>query len=154
MLKDPKTETSMAEWGSVHHCQRSRWRPHWRSCRSHMHPQVPFRPKSSAPAHAPLRPKSSAPAHAPPHPELASGPSASAPPHPSAIASRLPCAPEPHPPSADFKLPPPPPVLAATWWLPTVFNHCTPAIRGKTTTSTIPCTCTPSLLVTRRQVSF
>ena len=81
-----------------------------------MHPHAPLRSKSSAPAHAPLRPKSSAPAQAPPHPELASGPSASAPPHPSAIASRLPCAPEPHPPSADFALPPPPPVPAATWW--------------------------------------
>src|SRR6185503_8029141 len=32
--------------------------------------------------------------------------------------------------------------------LPTVFDHCTPAIRGKTTTSTFPYTCIPSLLVT------
>jgi len=32
--------------------------------------------------------------------------------------------------------------------LPTVFDHCTPAIRGKTTTSLFPCVCTPSLLVT------
>ena len=80
-----------------------------------MHPQAPLCPKSSAPAHVPLRPKSSASASAPPNPELAPGPSASAPPHPSAIASRLPCAPEPHPPSADFALPPPP-VPAATWW--------------------------------------
>ena len=32
--------------------------------------------------------------------------------------------------------------------LPTVFDHCTPAIRGKTTTSTVPCVCTPSRLVT------
>jgi len=32
--------------------------------------------------------------------------------------------------------------------LPTVFDHCTPAIRGKTTTSTFPYSCTPSLLVT------
>jgi len=32
--------------------------------------------------------------------------------------------------------------------LPTVFDHCTPAIRGKTTTSTSPYACTPSLLVT------
>ena len=32
--------------------------------------------------------------------------------------------------------------------LPTVFDHYTPAIRGKTTTSTILCACTPSLLVT------
>ena len=32
--------------------------------------------------------------------------------------------------------------------LSTVFDHCTPAIRGKTTTSTLPCSCTPPLLVT------
>ena len=32
--------------------------------------------------------------------------------------------------------------------LPTVFDHCTPAIRGKTTTSTPPCSCIPPLLVT------
>ena len=32
--------------------------------------------------------------------------------------------------------------------LPTVFDHCTPAIRGKTTTYTLPCACTSSLLVT------
>src|SRR6185503_13349143 len=32
--------------------------------------------------------------------------------------------------------------------LSTVLDHCTPAIRGKTTTSTFPCACTPSLLVT------
>ena len=32
--------------------------------------------------------------------------------------------------------------------LPTVFDHGTPAIRGKTTTSTFPYACTPSLLVT------
>jgi len=32
--------------------------------------------------------------------------------------------------------------------LPKVFDHCTPAIRGKTTTSPFPCACTPSLLVT------
>ena len=31
--------------------------------------------------------------------------------------------------------------------LPTVFDHYTPAIRGKMTTSTFPCACTPSLLV-------
>ena len=29
-----------------------------------------------------------------------------------------------------------------------MLDHCTPAIRGKTTTSTFPCACTPSLLVT------
>ena len=32
--------------------------------------------------------------------------------------------------------------------LPTVFDHCTLAIRGKTTTSTFPYSCTPPLLVT------
>ena len=32
--------------------------------------------------------------------------------------------------------------------LPTMFDHCTPAIRGKTTTSTFPYSCTPPLLVT------
>jgi len=32
--------------------------------------------------------------------------------------------------------------------LPTVFDHCTPAIRGKMTTSPFSCACTPSLLVT------
>ena len=32
--------------------------------------------------------------------------------------------------------------------LPTVFDHCTPAIRGKTTTSTFPYSCTPPLLIT------
>ena len=31
--------------------------------------------------------------------------------------------------------------------LSTVLDHCTPAIRGKPTTSTFPCACTPSLLV-------
>jgi hypothetical protein len=31
--------------------------------------------------------------------------------------------------------------------LPTVFDHCTLAIRGKMTTSMIPCSCTPPLLV-------
>ena len=32
--------------------------------------------------------------------------------------------------------------------LPTVFDYCTPVIRGKTTTSILPCSCTPPLLVT------
>jgi len=32
--------------------------------------------------------------------------------------------------------------------LPIVFDHCTPVIRGKTTTSPFPCACTPSLLKT------
>ena len=32
--------------------------------------------------------------------------------------------------------------------LPTVSDHCTPAIQGKTTTSTLPYSCTPPLLVT------
>ena len=32
--------------------------------------------------------------------------------------------------------------------LPTVFDYCTPAIQGKTTTSKLHCSCTPSLLVT------
>ena len=32
--------------------------------------------------------------------------------------------------------------------LSTVLDHCTPAIRGKPITSTFPCACTPSLLVT------
>ena len=32
--------------------------------------------------------------------------------------------------------------------LPTVFDHCTPAIWGKMTTSPFPCACTLSLLVT------
>ena len=32
--------------------------------------------------------------------------------------------------------------------LPTVFDHCTPAIQGKTTTSTFPYSCTPPLLMT------
>jgi len=32
--------------------------------------------------------------------------------------------------------------------LPTVSDHCTPAIRGETTTSTLPYSCTPLLLVT------
>ena len=31
--------------------------------------------------------------------------------------------------------------------LPTVLDHCTPAIRGEDATSMIPCACTPSLLV-------
>jgi hypothetical protein len=35
--------------------------------------------------------------------------------------------------------------------LPTVFDHCTLAIQGKTTTSTIPCACTPPLLVTIKE---
>ena len=32
--------------------------------------------------------------------------------------------------------------------LPMVFDYCTPAIRGKMTTSILPCSCTPPLLVT------